>query len=162
MKLAKRGKEKSGPLAPVSKEFGPFWPMRRLQSEIDQMFEDFGGWLTPDGPRIEAWMPAVDVYEDKENVFVKAELPGMKKEEFEVCISGENLNISGERKVESREESAEIYRAERYYGQFHRSIPLPSAVDAKKIQAHYENGILTVTCPKTEEAKQKQIQVKVD
>lgn len=163
MKLVKREKEKSGPPAPVSGAFAPFWPMRRLQSEIDRLFEEpFGTWLTPDGPFLEGWLPAVDVLEDKNNVIVKAEIPGMKKEEFEVYLTGENLNISGERKVETEEKSAETYRAERYFGSFHRSIPLPAPVDASKIEAHYKDGILTVTCPKTEEAKRKQVEVKVD
>ena len=107
-------------------------------------------------------MPAVDVDEDKNNVYVKAELPGMKKEEFEVYVSGENLNIAGERKTEAEEKTRETYRSERYFGRFHRSIPLPAPVAADKIDAHYKDGILTVTCPKTEEAKRKQVEVKVD
>lgn len=83
MKLVKRGKEKSGPLVPVSRAFAPFWSMRRLQSEIDQLFEEpFAEWLIPNDPLLEAWMPAVDVNGDKNNVYVKAELPGMKKEDL--------------------------------------------------------------------------------
>lgn len=163
MKLVKREKEKSGQLAPVSGAFAPFWPMRWLQSEIDRLFEEpFGTWLTPDGPFLEGWLPAVDVLEDKNNVILKAELPGMKKEEFEVYLTGENLNISGERKVETEELNAKTHRTERYSGRFHRSIPLPAPVDANKIAAHYKQGILTVTCPKTEEARRKQVAVKVD
>ncbi len=163
MKLLKRGKEKSGPLAVVSKASTPFWPMRRLQAEIDRLFEEpLGSWLTPDGPSFEEWMPVVDVLEDKNNVVVKAEIPGMKKEEFEVYLTGDNLNIAGERKVETEEKSAETYRAERYFGRFHRSIPLPTSVDANKIAAHYSAGVLTVTCPKTEEAKRKEVEIKVD
>ncbi len=163
MKLAKREKEKSGALAPVAGAFSPFWPMRRLQSEIDRLFEDpFAGWLTPNDPLSEAWLPAVDVYEDKNNVFVQVEIPGMKKEEFEVCMSGNNLIIAGERKAETEEKSAGMYRAERYFGRFHRSLPLPATVDGNRIDAHYKDGILTVTCPKTEEAKPKPIEVKVD
>ena len=163
MKLTKREKEKSGLLAPVSGAFAPFWPMRRLQSEIDRLFEEpFGTWLTPDGPFLEGWLPAVDVVEDKNNVIVKAEIPGMKKGEFEVYLMGENLNIAGERKVETEEENAETHRTERYYGRFHRSISLPAPVDGNKIAAHYKDGVLTVTCPKTEEAKRKKVEVKVD
>lgn len=163
MKLVKRGKG-SAPLAPVSKGLTPFWPMQRLQKEIDRLFEDsFGSWLTPNGPSLEeCWVPAVDVYEDKENVFVKAEIPGMKKEEVEVYLTGESLNIAGERKTETEEKSGEIYCAERYFGRFHRSVSLPAAVDATKIHAHYKDGILTVTCPKTDEAKQKHVTIKIE
>jgi HSP20 family protein len=163
MKLAKRGKEASGPLATVSKGLPPFWPMRRLQSEIDRLFEDpFGTWWTPEVPSFAGWIPAADVFEDKNNVIVKMEIPGMKKEEFEVYMTGDNLNIAGERKSETEEKTAESYRSERHFGRFHRSILLPVPVDAAKIEAHYQDGILTITCPKTEAAKRKQVEVKVD
>jgi HSP20 family protein len=163
MKLVKRGKEKSGALTPVSGVLSPFWPMRRLQSEIDRLFEDpFAGWLSPNAALSEAWLPAVDVHEDKNNVVVLAEIPGMKKGEFEVYMSGENLVIAGERKSETEEKNAEMYRSERYFGRFQRSLPLPAAVDGSKIDAHYKDGVLTVTCPKAEEAKPKPIEVKVD
>lgn len=163
MKLVKRDKTKSGVLSPVSRGFAPFWPMRRLQSEIDRLFEDpFAGWLTPNGPLGEGWLPAVDVREDKTNVIVQAEIPGMKAGEFEVYLSGDNLVIAGERKSESEEQQGGRYRSERYFGRFHRSLALPSAVDGSKIDAHYKDGILTVTCPKAEEARPKPITVKID
>jgi len=163
MKLVKREKEKSGALTPVSRAVSPFWPMRRLQSEIDRLFEDpFAGWLSPVHPLSETWLPAVDVQEDKNNVVVQAEIPGMKKEEFEVYLSGDDLVIAGERKSENEEQRAGMYHAERYFGRFDRRIALPSAVDGSKIDAHYKDGILTVTCPKTEEAKPKPIEVKGD
>jgi HSP20 family protein len=163
MKLVKREKEKSGALTPVSRGLSPFWPMRRLQSEIDRLFEDpFAGWLSPVVSLGEGWLPAVDVQEDQNNVIVQAEIPGMKKEEFEVYLSGENLVIAGERKSETEEKRGGMYRSERYFGRFHRSIPLPAAVDGTKIDAHYKEGVLTVTCPKTEEAKPKPIEVKAD
>jgi HSP20 family protein len=163
MKLAKHHELKKGSLAPVSRAFAPSWPARRLQSELDRLFADpFGGWLIPDSSAIEAWLPAVNVYEDKNKVVVKAEVPGMKKAEFEVYMTGENLNLAGERKAESEEKTSDMYRCERYLGRFHRSIPLPAPVNAGKIEAHYKDGILTITCPKTEEARRKQVEIKVD
>jgi HSP20 family protein len=93
---------------------------------------------------------------------VKAELPGMKKEEIDVSVSENMLNISGERKEEAECAGAESYRAERYFGRFYRSIPLPVSVEGDKIHAEYKDGILTITCPKAEEAKRKQIEVKVE
>jgi len=163
MKLVKHGKERSGPLAPVSRGQAPFWPLRRLQEDIDRLFEQpFGGWLAPTPAFFEGWGPTVDVYEDKDNVFVKAELPGMKREQLEVSLMDGMLNISGERKEEAEYKGAESYRSERYFGRFYRSIPLPAPVEAKKLEAHYKDGILTVTCPKTEEAKRKQVEIKID
>jgi len=130
---------------------------------MERLFEEpFGGWLTDDIPAIEAWMPVVNVYEEKNNVVVKAELPGMKKDEIEVHMSGDNLNIAGERKAENEEKTADMYRSERYFGRFHRSISLPVSVKADKIEAHYKDGVLTVICPKTEEAKRRQVEIKVD
>jgi HSP20 family protein len=163
MKLVKHGKVKTGPLALVSRATSPYWPLRRLQENIDRLFEDpFGEWLASTPSLLETWGPAVDVDEDKDNVFVRAELPGMKKQEIAVSVSGEMLNITGERKEEAEFKGAKSYRKERYLGRFHRSIRLPAGVDATKIKAHYKDGILTVTCPKTEEAKRKQVEIEIE
>jgi len=86
----------------------------------------------------------------------------MKKEEIDVSVVGNTLSISGERNQEEKREEGESYRSERYFGRFQRSLTLSSQVDANKIQATYKDGVLTVTCPKAEEAKSKQIQVKAD
>ena len=163
MKLAKHHEAKGRSLAPVSKAFASLWPLRRLQSEIDRLFDDpFSGWLSPLETFGETWSPAVSVCEEKNNVVVKAELPGMKKEELEVYMTGDSLNITGERKAESEEKAAESYRSERYFGHFHRSIPLPTPVKSEKIEAHYRDGILTITCPKTEEAKRKPVEIRIE
>ena len=106
-------------------------------------------------------MPALDLYEDKDNFVLKAELPGMKKEEIDISLHEGVLTLSGERKEERKEEGADTYRSERYYGRFHRTIALPSAVNGEKVSASYKDGILTVTLPKTEEAKPKQIPINV-
>ncbi len=163
MKLAKHERRETRPLAPMSRGGSPFRQLSRLHDEIDRLFEEpFGGWLSPTTPLFEGWLPAVDVYEDKDNVFVKAELPGMKKEDIAVSVSGNMLHISGERKEEAEHKDAGSYRSERYFGSFQRSLPLPEPVEADKIHAEYKDGVLTITCPKTEEAKRKQIEVKVE
>jgi len=162
MKLAKHQESQKGSLAPVSRTFPPFAPIQRLQSEIDRLFGyPFGSWLSSDEPLFEDWIPAVNVHEEKNSIVVKAELPGMKKEEFEVYMTGDSLNIAGERKAETEEKTAEMYRSERYFGRFHRVIPMPAPVKSEAIEASYKDGILTVTCPKTEEAKRKLVDVKV-
>lgn len=163
MKLAKHQESKTRSLAPVSRTFAPFWPMQRWQQQMDRLFgSPFGDWLSAEGPLIEDWMPVVNVYEEKNKLIVEAELPGMKKEDFEVYMTGESLNIAGERKTEHEEKTADLYRSERYVGRFHRTIPLPLPIKADAIEAHYKDGILTVICPKTDEAKRKQVEVKVD
>jgi HSP20 family protein len=128
-----------------------------LRDEIDRIFEaplartsEFLGWA-----------PAFDVYEEKDNFIVKAELPGLKKEDINVSLQDGNLIISGERKSETKSEGAEVYRAERYFGKFQRSVSVPTPVAANAVAAEYKDGILTVTLPKSEEAKPKQIEVKV-
>jgi HSP20 family protein len=130
-----------------------------LRNQLNQMFEPdftigdlFGG----------AWTPAVDVLESKDKLTVKAELPGFRREDLEVSVHENNLTISGERKAEEDRKDAEFYRSERFYGRFQRSIPLPFSVDTEKIEAHYRDGVLTITLPKSEHAKAKQIQVAPD
>jgi HSP20 family protein len=160
MKLVKhRGKTELLPA--VSSKWQPSWPLSRLQNQIEQLFNESFDWLGPLATPFHSWGPAVDVVEDKNRVLVKAELPGMKKEEIEVYITGGALNIAGERKEESASKSGGSVRIERYFGRFQRLVQLPAEVEAKKIEAHYKDGVLTISCPKTEEAKQKQIEVKI-
>ncbi len=110
----------------------------------------------------EAWTPAVDVYEDKENFVIQAELPGLKREDIEVSLHEGTLTLSGERKAETRHEEAEVYRAERPVGRFQRALVLPATVATDKVKAGYTDGVLTVTLPKSEEAKPKKIDVSVN
>jgi HSP20 family protein len=138
------------------------WPtlgrMTDLRDEIDRLFE------APLARTAEfiGWTPAFDVYEEKDNFVVKAELPGLKKENIEVSLHDGSLIISGERQNETHAEGTEVYRAERFFGKFQRVITLPAAVATDKVKAEYKDGVLTVTLPKTEEAKPKQIEVNVN
>jgi len=132
-----------------------------LRDEIDRLFETPLTELARGAQLLSGWTPAVDVHEDKDNVYVKAELPGMKKEEIEVTLHEGTLSISGERKVENKVQNSEVYRAERFFGRFQRTVGLPSAVATDKVKAQYTDGVLTITLPKTEEAKPKQIDVNI-
>ena len=107
------------------------------------------------------WTPAVDLYEDKDHLYVRAELPGLKKEAIDVSVHDGVLSISGERSVEEQKQEQEIYRSERFMGRFQRTLTLPKAVNVDQVKASYKDGVLTITLPKTEEAKPKQIEVKV-
>ena len=141
------------------------WPvfdrLTNLRDEIDRLFESPVQQFAGSSQLLRGgWGPALDVYEDKDNLTVKAELPGMKREEIEVSLHDGALTISGERKSEMHEK-AEVYRSERFVGRFQRAVTLPSPVAADKVKASYKDGILTVTLPKTEESKPKQIDVNV-
>jgi len=141
------------------------WPtfgrLSSLRDELDRLFESPFAGLTNASQLLSGWTPALDVYEDKENFIVKAELPEMKNEDIDVSLHDGSLSISGERKSETKHKDAEVYRAERFFGRFQRTVTLPAPVAADKVKAQYKDGVLTVTLPKTEEAKPKQIDVSV-
>jgi HSP20 family protein len=132
-----------------------------LREELDRLFEAPFSDLTRTARLLNGWAPAVDLYEDKDRFTVKAELPGLKREDIEVALNDGTLVISGERKVEAKVEDTETHRVERFFGRFQRSILLPASVQADKIAAQYKDGVLTVTLPKSEEAKPKTIEISV-
>ena len=107
------------------------------------------------------WTPALDLYQNNDNVVAIVELPGMRKEDIEISLQDGVLTIGGERKSEEGGTGENASRTERFTGKFRRSVTLPTRVDANKVNATYKDGLLTVTLPKAEEAKPKQIQVNV-
>ncbi len=137
---------------------------------MDRMMEDFfGGRMRPWWPErwlrtepVELTAPAVDLYEEKDDIVVKAELPGMGKDNIEVNLTDHMLTIKGEKKKEEEIKEKDYYRSERSYGSFVRTLELPKDVHADKIKASFKNGILEVRLPKTEEDKSKEIKVKVN
>lgn len=160
MKLSRRQREDPGTLAPYKKgQASPFHELNRIRNEIFRIFEDPFAPFSPATSFFEGWEPNIDIYEDSDKISVKAELPGMKKEDIDISLTGNTLTVAGERKSEEEHKEGEQYRSERYFGRFQRSITLPQAVDAKKIQAAYKDGVLTVTLPKTEEAKSRKIEI---
>jgi HSP20 family protein len=132
--------------------FAGFRRLNTLQDELDRLFE---ASLSP-------WVPALDVHEDKNQFTVQLEAPGLKREDIAVQLEDGDLVISGERKSETVSEDTEVHRRERVYGKFSRTISLTAAVSADKVKAAYKDGVLTVTLPKAEEAKPKQIEVAVN
>lgn len=102
----------------------------------------------------------MDFYEDREQLILKAELPGVNKDDLELSLHDGVLTLAGERREEKSLENSEVHRSERFLGKFQRSFTLPAAVDAAKVQASFKDGMLTVTLPKAEEAKPKHIEVK--
>ena len=117
--------------------------MKRLSHEMDRAFGDFGFGGVEDA----AWRPAIEVKRDKDKLLVHAELPGMKKEEVKVTVTGDLLEIEGERKLETEERKVGFIHSERNYGRFYRAIPLPDGADAGKAVAAFANGMLEITIP---------------
>jgi len=131
-----------------------------LRDDLNSFFElPFWSTFGRGGQLFTGWSPALDLYQNNDNVVAVIELPGMRKEEIEISLHDGMLTISGERKRESSSNGDNAERTERYIGAFRRSIALPTRVDANKVSATYRDGILTVTLPKAEEVKPKQIQV---
>jgi HSP20 family protein len=133
---------------PFGREFSSL--ANRLNQAFDFERESFGSWYPP-----------VDIYEDDDEVVLKAELPGMKKEDIDVRVENNILTLHGQRKREKEDKENGYFRSERAYGTFSRSFTLQTTVDVKKISASYKDGILTVQLPRLEETKPKQIDVKV-
>jgi len=143
----------------------PWRPMRELE-EMERRFGDiFGRSLLPSVWRQlpaeqMTWAPKLDIFEKGDKVVIKAEIPGMKEEDIHVSVEGDVLTIRGEKKTESEVKEEDYYHCERSYGSFSRSISLPSTVDASKVEAEYEDGVLEVTLSKKLEVKPKKVAVK--
>ena len=140
----------------------PFRDLVSLRERMDRLFDDFSrGWPTEEGLTTGLWNPPVDVYETKESIVLKADLPEVSKDDVDISVQGNTLTIHGERKREKEVKEKDFYRMERSYGAFSRSFTLPGSVDADKIEADFSAGVLQLTLPKREESKPKQIKVKV-
>ena len=143
-------------------DFSPlagFGRLSDLRDEIERLFDAPLAEFARTTQLLSGWTPALDMSEDKDNIYVRLELPGMKKEDIELSLHEGSLSIVGERKVENKSKDSEVYRSERFFGRFQRTISLPKAVTVEKVKAQYTDGILTVTLPKAEEAKPKHIDV---
>jgi len=138
-----------------------FGHLTNLRQEIDRLFEAPLAEFARTSQLLSGWTPAFDVYEDKDNLYVRAELPGMRKEDINLSLHNGSLSISGERKNEEKLKDAQVYREERFFGRFQRTNTLNTPVAMDKVKAQYKDGILSVTLPKAEEAKPKQIDVSV-
>lgn len=139
----------------------PFRQFLELQRDLNRLFEGNYANTSQEEATLNAWMPAVDIYEDAESFLIKVELPEVSKENVKVSLDDNKLSLSGERKVEHEDKREGYHRVERSYGQFYRSFTLPPNVNAEAINAQFKDGVLRLTLPKKEEAKPKQIDVKI-
>ncbi len=139
----------------------PFKELVPFKKEMDNVFRRFFGESPFGEAMTDQWLPAMDVSETEEMVLVKAELPGLDVNDIDVSIIGDRLSIKGEKRKETEREGEHFHSSERYYGAFQRSFQLPATVKIEQIEAKFEKGILTITLPKTEEAKTKEIKIQV-
>ena len=139
----------------------PFGELSSFRKEMDRLWNRFLGETPLARTFVEEWVPSADVSETKNDIVIKAELPGLEAKDVEVSISGDILTLKGEKKKEEEEKDEHHHYLERYYGSFQRSFRVPVNIKADKIEATFEKGVLKVTLPKAEEAKKKEIEIKV-
>src|SRR5215470_8703621 len=141
-------------------------PYRELSTLQDRVNRIFGGGLTrrerDEEMSLGAWMPPVDIVEEKDRILMTAELPGFQEKDIQIQMEGGVLTLRGERRTETEREGKTYHRMERSYGQFVRSFTLPNNVDRENIKASFHNGLLEVELPKREEARPRQIKINGD
>jgi len=138
----------------------PFDGLNRLHSRINDLFdENFGRARALPSATVGDWLPPVDILESKDAYLIRAEIPGMKKEDFNLEVNDGTLTLSGERKAESLTDDVEYHRNERIHGRFSRSFYLPQTVKQEGIKANCRDGMLEIHVPKVEEAKPRQIAI---
>lgn len=140
----------------------PLRELSNLRREMDRIWDSFFSRGFELEPLPGEWVPSLDISETADSIEVKAELPGMDPKDIEISLSGDNLMIKGEKKQEKKEKSKNYHRVETRYGAFSRSISLPASVKSEDIKAVYKKGVLSISLPKKEEAKPKQIPVKAE
>ena len=143
-------------------KYNPTRSLFGLRSNMDHLIDEFLGMDKGNWPESTLnVVPAINLEETEETFKVTAELPGMSKEDISITLENNVLSISGEKKEENEDKSKNYHRVERSYGKFHRAFELPGVVNRDKIEADYKDGILNISVPKAEEAKPKQIEIKV-
>ena len=146
------------------KTWDPVKDIRDLQNRLSSFFGNSpiqGGDGKEETMRVAEWSPLVDISEDDKEYSIRAELPGLKKEEVKVTVENGVLSISGERKYEKEDKNRKYHRIERVYGNFVRSFSVPDDADASKVSADFKDGVLNVRLAKDEKARPKAIEVKV-
>ena len=142
--------------------FEPYCGTSSAQNQFDRFLrEAFSPVFGAGEASTRTWAPPVDIYENGDNLVLKAELPGINPDDVEIRVEDNTLYLKGERKFEKEVKEQNYHRVERSYGTFTRTFSLPNSVDADKVAANYKDGVLTLTMPKKEEAKPKTIKIEV-
>jgi HSP20 family protein len=147
-----RGTRRTGLARPWSGDVSPFRSFQRMADEMDRMFDEFGfgsRWLSPFSRQSGAdmWAPQIDVFQKNNELTIRADLPGLKREDVTVDITDQAVCIQGERKHEREEDREGYYRSERSYGSFYRTIPLPEGAITEQAKASFKDGVLEITMP---------------
>ncbi len=138
----------------------PFRDMITLREKMNRLFEDMFTTRTDDKEAsASAWAPSVDIYETENELVMTAEVPGLSEKDVEIKIEDNTLTLKGERKFEKQTKEENYHRIERSYGSFYRAFTLPSSIDADKIHAEHENGILKIMMPKRPELKPRTVKI---
>jgi HSP20 family protein len=142
----------------------PFRALQRMADQMDRMFEDFGlgsRWTRPLWREMgmEAWAPEIDVHQKNNELTIRADLPGLKREDVTVEITDDAISIQGERKREHEEEREGYYRTERSYGSFYRVIPLPEGAITEEAKASFKDGVLEITMPAPPSSKGRRLEI---
>ncbi|HVO74251.1 MAG TPA: Hsp20/alpha crystallin family protein [Ignavibacteriaceae bacterium] len=145
--------------------FNPMRDLLEVEREFNKLFNSFGRRFLDTNGKEElenvVWMPLSDITENKDNYIIKMDIPGLKKDDVKISFSDGQLSVSGERKEEKESNDTTYHRVERTYGKFYRSFNLPQKIKYDKIEAAFNDGQLKITVPKSEEAKPKEIEIKV-
>ena len=136
----------------------PFDELTRMQRQMDSLAGRLSG--TRASEPFAGVYPLINVTEDKDNFYIRAEIPGLDPEAIEINVTGDSLTVSGERKFDIKDENARYHRKERETGKFNRVVNLPGQINTEKVSAHNKNGVLTVTLPKSEASKPRQVSIK--
>ena len=137
----------------------PFRDLMSIQNEMNRLFGRTYGGDVGESTR-GAWTPALDVFETQEKFVITMELPGVSPDDVDISVEDSTLMVRGERKFYSEQQEESFLRIERRFGEFTRSLTLPSTADAESIQASFDQGVLTIEVPKREEAKPRKISIK--
>jgi HSP20 family protein len=150
----------------------PFRMMDRFATEIDRVFDDVlgRGWLTPrfggnwlrspSRRELEAWLPDIEIFRRNNELVIRADLPGLTKDDIKVDVTENRITLQGERKREQEEEKGGVYRSERSYGSFYREIPLPEGTVADQAKATFKDGVLEITMPAPpEQARRRKLEI---
>jgi HSP20 family protein len=135
----------------------PFQEMETLRHQMDKMFDEIAGLNRE--MTTKTWSPAVELEDTNENLILRAEVPGLEGKDLDIQVAREAVSIAGETRYENKSEERGYLRSEFRYGKFQRTIPLPTAIKNDQVQAEFKNGILILTMPKAEEAKNKVVKI---
>ncbi len=160
----RREEHRLGRTRPWGWDVSPFRAMQRMADEMDRLFDDFGfgrRWLRPSWRETgaELWAPEVEVFQKNHELTIRADLPGLKREDVTVDITDNDVTIQGERKHEKEEEREGYYRSERGYGSFCRVIPLPEGAISEQAKANFKDGVLEITIPAPPASKGRRLEI---